>query len=168
MTAVSKPSNHLDAYRALENPKFIFLDEADFFRKSEQEDVRHVTERYIGKSNPFIVMVSTPNAPDQLFERIEKEPENTCIYKRLKLDYTYGIDRIYTQQEIARAQASPSFDREYNLQYAGIVGNIFHLRDIEIAAAQEYEIVERSDYLTATMGIDPGYTCNCNCVFYRR
>jgi hypothetical protein len=36
------PSNHLDAYRALDNPKFIFIDEADFFRKSEQEDVRHV------------------------------------------------------------------------------------------------------------------------------
>jgi hypothetical protein len=26
------------------------LDEADFFRKSEQEDVRHVSERYIAKS----------------------------------------------------------------------------------------------------------------------
>jgi late competence protein required for DNA uptake (superfamily II DNA/RNA helicase) len=46
------PSNHLDAYRALDNPKFIFIDEADFFRKSEQEDVRHVSERYIGKSDP--------------------------------------------------------------------------------------------------------------------
>jgi len=54
------PSNHLDAYRSLTNPKFILLDEADFFRKSEQEDVRQVTERYIGKSDPYIVMVSTP------------------------------------------------------------------------------------------------------------
>jgi late competence protein required for DNA uptake (superfamily II DNA/RNA helicase) len=46
------PSNHLDSYRALTNPKFILLDEADMFRKGEQEDVRHVSERYIGKSNP--------------------------------------------------------------------------------------------------------------------
>jgi late competence protein required for DNA uptake (superfamily II DNA/RNA helicase) len=75
------PSNHLDAYRALDNPKFTLLDEADFFRKSEQEDVRHVTERYIAKSDPYIVMVATPNAPDGLFESIEKEPEETCIYK---------------------------------------------------------------------------------------
>jgi hypothetical protein len=37
------PSNHLYAYRSLTNPKFILLDEADFFRKSEQEDVRQVT-----------------------------------------------------------------------------------------------------------------------------
>jgi late competence protein required for DNA uptake (superfamily II DNA/RNA helicase) len=67
------PSNHLDAYRALENPKFILLDESDFWRKGEVEDVRHVSERYIGKSDPYIVMVSTPNAPGGLFERIEKE-----------------------------------------------------------------------------------------------
>ena len=27
------PSNHIDSFRALDNPKFILLDEADFFRK---------------------------------------------------------------------------------------------------------------------------------------
>ena len=79
------PSNHLDSFRALDSPKFILLDEADMFRKGEQEDVRHVSERYIGKSNPYIVMVSTPNQPGGLFEKIEKEPEETCIYRRLSL-----------------------------------------------------------------------------------
>jgi hypothetical protein len=83
------PSNHIDAYRALENPKFVLIDE------EEQEDVRHVSERYIAKSDPYIVMVSTPNSPDGLFERIEKESDDTCIYKRLFLDYTYGIGKIY-------------------------------------------------------------------------
>ena len=47
------PSNHIDSFRALENPKFILIDEGDFFRKSEQEDVRFVTERYIGKVRPL-------------------------------------------------------------------------------------------------------------------
>ena len=54
------PSNHIDAFRSLTNPKFILMDEGDFFRKFEQDDVRHVSERYIAKSDPFIVMVSTP------------------------------------------------------------------------------------------------------------
>jgi hypothetical protein len=63
------PSNHIDAFRSLTNPKFIFLDEADFFRKSEQKEVRHVAERYIAKSDPFIVMVSTPNRPDGLLTK---------------------------------------------------------------------------------------------------
>jgi hypothetical protein len=80
-TIEAYPSNHIDAYRALDNPKFILIDEGDFFRKGEQEDVRHVSERYIAKSDPYILMVSTPNAPDGLFERIENEPEETCIYK---------------------------------------------------------------------------------------
>ena len=31
----SVPSNHIDSFRALENPKFILLDESDFWRKSE-------------------------------------------------------------------------------------------------------------------------------------
>jgi hypothetical protein len=115
------PSNHINAYRALDNPKFILLDEADFFRRGGQEDVRHVSERYIAKSDPYIVMVSTPNAPDGLFEHIEKEDKETCLYKRLLLDYTYGLGKIYTPEEIDKAKASPSFKRDYNLKYLGLI-----------------------------------------------
>ena len=41
------PSNHLDSFRSLTNPKYIFLDEADMFRKGEQEDVRHVKKEHL-------------------------------------------------------------------------------------------------------------------------
>jgi hypothetical protein len=92
-TIEAYPSNHIDSYRALDNPKFILLDESDFFRKGEQEDVRHVSERYIDKSDPYIVMVSTPNAPGGLFFNIEAEPEEACLYKRLKLDFITGLVR---------------------------------------------------------------------------
>ena len=64
-------------------------------------------------------MVSTPYAPNGLFERIEHELEETCVYKRIFLDHTYGIDRIYTKEEIDKAKQSPSFEREYNLKYLG-------------------------------------------------
>jgi hypothetical protein len=87
--------HHLDAMRGLPNVSFILLDEADFFPLGQQQDARSVSERYIAKSNPYIVMVSTPNAPDGLFERIEKESEDICLYKRIFLDYTYGIGKIY-------------------------------------------------------------------------
>jgi hypothetical protein len=151
------PSNHIDAYRALNNPKFILIDEGDFFRKGEQEDVRHVSERYIAKSDPYIVMVSTPNGPGGLFEQIEKEPEETCIYKRLLLDYTYGLDKIYTRQEIQKAKASPSFEREYNLKYLGHIGNVFSPADIDAALVQ-YDIMQQQyTLLQGVMGIDPGW-----------
>ena len=48
-------------------------------------DIRHVYERYVAKSDPHTLMVSTPNAPNQLFESIEKEPEER---------YTYIIETI--------------------------------------------------------------------------
>ena len=138
-------SNHIDSFRALDNPKFILLDEADFFRKGEQEDVRHVTESYIGKSDPYIVMVSTPNAPNGLFDRIEREPEESCIYRRLKMDYTYGLNKIYSEEEIAKAKQSPSFGREYDLQYLGIIGNTFHTQDIDraIELGKKYRTVNK-------------------------
>jgi hypothetical protein len=124
------PSHHLDAMRGLPNVSFILLDEADFFPPGQQQDARDVSERYIAKSNPYIV---TPNAPEGLFERIEKEAEDTCLYKRIFLDYTYGIGKIYTAKEIEKAKQSPSFEREYNLKYLGKIGNVFHTKDIEAA-----------------------------------
>ena len=153
-TIEAYPSNHLDAYRSLENPKFILIDEGDFFRKSEQEDVRFVTERYIGKSDPYIVMVSTPNAPNGLFEKIERA---SCIYKRLKMDYTYGLNCIYTKEEIAKAKKSPSFGREYDLQYLGLIGNTFHTADIERAIALGKKFKTVNKYAQQSMGIDPGF-----------
>jgi hypothetical protein len=151
------PSNHIESFRGLDNPKFIFIDEADMFRKHEQEDVRFVTERYIGKSDPYIVMVSTPNAPNGLFDKIEREPESECIYKRLKMDYTYGVGKIYTKEEIDKAKKSPSFPRGYDLQYLGIIGNTFHTQDIDraIELGKRYKTVNK--YAQKSMGIDPGF-----------
>jgi hypothetical protein len=153
------PSNHLDSARGLTDVSFIFLDEADFFRVGEQQNARDISERYIAKSNPYIVMVSTPNAPDGLFERIEKEPEDICLYKRLFLDYTYGLGRIYTQDEIDAAKRSPSFEREYNLKYLGLIGNVFHTKDIEAAIerGRNCNIIITNSYTIKAMGLDPGF-----------
>ncbi len=159
MESISKPTHHLAAMRGLPVVSFILLDEADFFPPGQQQDARDVSERYIAKSNPWIVMVSTPNAPDGLFEKIEREQEDTCLYKRLFLDYTYGLDKIYTREEIEKAKRSPSFEREYNLKYLGKVGNVFHTQDIEAAICTQQEGQEMMDWSTSmmigrSMGID--------------
>ena len=151
------PSHHLDAMRGLTDVSFIYLDEADFFPPGQQQDARDVSERYIGKTNPWIVMVSTPNAPEQLFDRIEQEAEETCLYKRLFLDYTYGLDRIYSVAEIDAAKASPSFEREYNLKYLGLIGNVFHGQDIEAAVQKGKNISISNSYSQKSVGLDPGF-----------
>jgi hypothetical protein len=151
------PSNHIDAFRSLTNPKFILLDEADFFRKGEQEEVRHVAERYIAKSDPFIVMVSTPNRPDGLFASIEKEPFESSIYKKLFLDYSYGVGKIYTEEEIAKAKRSPSFPREYELQYQGLIGNVFSPRSIDNCQKINYNPDQIIPDAKVSIGIDPSF-----------
>jgi hypothetical protein len=68
--------------RGLPKVSFILLDKADFFPPGQQQDARDVSERYIAKSNPYIVVVSIPNnARDGLFGRIEKGVEDACLYK---------------------------------------------------------------------------------------
>jgi hypothetical protein len=67
----------IKAMRGLPSISFILLNEADFLPPDQQRDARDVSERYIAKSNRWIVMLATPNAPDDLFERIESEPEKS-------------------------------------------------------------------------------------------
>ncbi len=151
------PSNHLDAYRSLDKPKFIFLDEADFFRKGEQEDVRHVSERYIGKSNPYIIMVSTPDRPDGLMQTIEKE-ENS-IYHKMKLGYEIGLNKIYDTADIEKAKESPAFEREYNLKYLGKIGNVFSPTQVDrvVALGEQYKQLPINQFTLHSCGIDPGF-----------
>ena len=156
------PSHHLDSMRGLPNVSFILLDEADFFPIGQQQDARAVSERYIAKSDPYIVMVSTPNAPEGLFEEIEREPDDKCLYNRLFLDYSVGLDKIYTQQEIAKARGSPSFEREYNLKYIGQQGNVFSYESIQKAIESGLELEKIRDgkiflEYDKSMGIDAGF-----------
>ena len=151
------PSNHIDAFRSLTNPKFILLDEGDFMPKFQQDDVRHVSERYIAKSDPFIVMVSTPNAPGGLFQKIEQESFDTCIYKKIFLDYTYGLGKIYSKEEIDKARMSPSFPREYELKYSGLIGNVFSTQSIENCQKIEYNYSIFNQNAKHSCGLDPGF-----------
>jgi hypothetical protein len=49
------------------------------------------------------------------------------------LDYTFGLDKICSREEIEKAKISPSFEREYNLKYLGGIGNVFLTKDIDAA-----------------------------------
>jgi hypothetical protein len=156
------PSYNLDAMRGQIDVKFILLDEADFFPPGQQQDARAISERYIAKSDPYIVMVSTPNAPEGLFEDIEREPDDTCLYKRLFFDYTVGLGKIYTKEEIEKARESPGFEREYNLKYIGQQGNVFTHESIEkaIALGLKCETAITGNIPLDTrksMGIDAGF-----------
>jgi hypothetical protein len=106
------------------------------------------------------VLASTPNRPDSLFYTIEREPENQCIYKRIKLDYSSGLGKIYTQEEIDKQMQSPSFKREYCLQYLGTIGNVFTPLQIDeiVKEGQKYKDIAISQYTLKIIGVDWGFS----------
>jgi len=124
------PTQNLAAGRGL-NPRVVVLDEADFFPQNKQDEARTVAERYIPKTNPTIAMVSTPNLPGGLYERMEEEWSNLSdkdkedFYVMKHMDYTIGLNKVFDKEDIRVAKLSPSFEREYNLKYGFGVGDIF-------------------------------------------
>jgi hypothetical protein len=102
-------------------------------------------------------MVSTPNRPDGLFNKIEKESFESCIYKKLFLDYTYGLGKIYTEEEIEKAKRSPSFEREYCLKYQGLIGNVFSTQSIDNCQKTEYNPGQIIANSAISIGIDPSF-----------
>ena len=78
------------------------------------------------------------------------------------MDYTYGIGKIYTAEEIEKAKQSPSFEREYNLKYLGKIGNVFHTKDIEAAIekGRKYNPDSFNPYYftSRSVDIDPAYS----------
>jgi len=120
------PTNHLSPARGL-NPKVVMLDEADFFPSRYQDEARTVAERYIPKTNPHILLISTPNLPGGLFERMEDETDNGYIMKHM--DYKIGLNKVFREEDIITAKKSPSFEREYNLKYGFGKGDVYEALD---------------------------------------
>jgi hypothetical protein len=157
----SFPSHHVASMRGYDRVPLIFLDEADFFPIGQQREARAVAEGYIPKTNPKLVLVSTPDRPDGLFATMEREQNSG--YTKLFLDYTYGVGKIYDAGIIESERSKEYFEREYNLKYLGRAGNVFHTQDIDLSTAMEREAMEMMDWSTSTMigrsmGIDPGYS----------
>jgi hypothetical protein len=117
------PSDSTKTARGL-SPFIVFVDEGDFFSRTEQKEVRVTAERYIIKTNPYIIFISTPNLPGGLYQQMEEEEPS--LYHKVFLHYSIGLrDGMYTHEEIDEGKRSASFEREYGLQYGVGSGNIF-------------------------------------------
>ena len=128
------PAIRPDSYRGLHNLKLVFNDESDFYPKSIIDDVMDANEGYWGKSNPFTIFNSTAKEPDGLMQRIEKQPDATCNYKKLFILVDKLRGYIYTDEDIEMASISPSYAREYLGEYKGEKGNLFPQEYLDYAA----------------------------------
>ena len=144
------PSHHVASAHGL-NPIVVLMEEGDLFPKNQQYEAREVAERYIPKTNPWIIWISTAYLPGGLFEDMEHERES--IYRRR----FYLVDRAlkdgrYTQEQVEKWKKSPSFMREAWGEYGYGLGDIF--KDFD-------DIIEKYDlnYLGGHAGTyaDPGW-----------
>lgn len=119
------PTNHLEPSRGL-NPFLVLLDEADFFPVRYQDEARQVAERYRAKGDAWVVMVSTPNLPGGLYERMEEEGPDKNGYVMKSYNYEHGIGIVWDKGRIDREKReNPGFEREFNLKYGYGIGDIF-------------------------------------------
>ncbi|MDP9288061.1 MAG: hypothetical protein M3P08_07675 [Thermoproteota archaeon] len=154
---VSYPSNHTSTARGLV-PSIILMDECAYFSKSEASEARILGERYFGKTNPILIMCSTPLAASGMFWDIEREPEETTLYRRLFMPYQVALGTIITQEHIDKAmKSSVSFDREYLGLYTGKIGNIHHPQDLERALAYKYDCDYINPSADRSLSIDAGF-----------
>ena len=165
VTIEAFPSNTV-SMRGYEDFKFILLDEADYFEPSEQEEVMAVARGYIVKTQPWIVMVSTPHEPNSLFHRIEQQKsDEEAGFKRLQYLYQRGLGKIYDPTFIEEEKGQPYFKREYEGQYAYGVGTLFNEPQILECERLGREIDSRLQHISAgvreatrkSLGIDIGW-----------
>jgi hypothetical protein len=131
VTIQAFPSHTVSTMRGYTDVKFIFIDEGAFFPPGQQEEVRAVCEGYRAKTNPHIVMVSTPYKPSDLFEHIDRDPNS--IFKKLSYHYSVGLGKIYNPDEIEKERSQPYFRREFELAYSVETGNVFTEQSIQAA-----------------------------------
>ena len=154
------PSRNSKDLRGYADVAYLFLDEADYWLDSEVSELLHAITRYEEKSNCNTIMCSTRNRPDGLFQGIEKDPNSK--YKKIILDYTVGLGKIYGPEEIKKKMQEPEFPREYQGMYLGRIGNIFSSSQISFCTklAEEFSIekIPISLYTLKSVGIDPGFS----------
>ena len=149
------PSHTSYSMRGYTNVKFILIDEAAFFPPGQQDEVRAVCEAYRPKSNPYIVMVSTPYKPGDLFEQIDRDQNS--IFQKYNLHYTLGLNKIYNPEEIEKEKQQPYFKREFELFYAVGTGNVFLEQSLQVCEqlGKQYRDVPYNASTPKALGIDP-------------
>ena len=154
------PSRNVKDLRGYTDVSYLFIIEADYFEPSVTTELEHAITRYEEKNNCTTIMVSTPNAPGGLFQKIELDPLSK--YHKIFLSYEVGLDKIYDRAEIEKKKREPEFAREYESKYLDRIGNIFSSSQIDecINLGLEYSTdkIPVSLYTLKSLGIDPGFS----------
>lgn len=135
------PTDHIDTIRGQDDIFFIFIDEAAFFHPNLQEDLNMAIERYIIKTDPYIVWNSTPNGPEGVF--YNKWIDSISLkndYKNITIPYTEGLSSsLITTEQIEKAmKENPRLWRqEYDNQFIAPMGAVTEQPMIDMEQKEE-------------------------------
>lgn len=120
------PTEHIDTIRGQDDIMGIFIDEAAFFHSSAQDYVRTAIERYVLKTNPYIIWLSTPNGLQGAFYKIWTEAEkHQNDYFPITIPYSDGVDsQLLDPVEIEKKKKDRTFLQEYDNQFLSPPGAI--------------------------------------------
>ena len=153
------PTKNIKDIRGYFEASHIFVDESDYLKESIQDELMHAISPYEEKSNCKIILCSTPFKPGGLMQTIENDPNSK--YVKLKLDYTYGLDRIYDRQFIEKKKLDAEFEREYHCRYLGRTGNLLSPLTIDYAVSlgEQFSIKNEpiNPYAIHSLGVDPAF-----------
>ena len=158
------PSNNIDAVRGIPRVSLIFGDESAFFTGlKDDKQIRVVAERYVGKSNAYIIWVSTAGDDGSGFFFDIKE-EVVSQYKRfhfyeeagLKKDSITGTS-IFSDEFIDEARKLPSHPQEYLGVWGANVGDIYSTEAIKLVCSDDFQVDYEKAYSDRIGFCDPGF-----------
>jgi hypothetical protein len=159
VTITAFPSYNSSSMRGFTNVKFIMCDEFSWWPDFQATEIMGVLVGYQVKaySNPYIILISTPNKPD---DAMQKELENNnSMFHKLYFDYNYGLEGpfpIYSKKQIEIARKSREFPREFELQPICESGSIFSQHSIDRATRMPYN-PDMTLPVKVPIGVDPSY-----------
>ncbi len=160
------PSNNIDAVRGIPRVSCVFGDEAAFFTGlKDDKQIRTVGERYRGKSDSYVIWVSTAgDFASGFFYDIKEEPDAACSYKRFEMYEDRGLEKdsvtgtsIFSDDYIEEARKLPSFPQEFQGIWGANVGDIYSTEALDLVTDMDYEIEYELGTKNRLGFCDPGF-----------
>jgi len=157
------PSNNIDSARGIPRVSAFFGDEAAFFKVKDDTQILRVGERYIGKSDSYVIWVSTAGDEETGFFWDIKE-DSKSIYSKFELYESVGLKKdpitktcIYSLAFIEEARKSESHAQEYLGRWGHNVGDIFNQEALDEITSEDYTWSETNTTMNRVGFCDPGF-----------
>lgn len=157
------PSNNIHSARGIPKVSLFFGDESAFFKIKDDSTIQTVGERYIGKSNSYVIWVSTAGEQTAGFF-YDILNEKNSIYTKLHFYVEAGLKKdpktgtsIFNSEFIKEASEARSYSREYLGEWGHDTGDIFPTEQIDAIFGTDFEVDEKDSSYDRVMFLDPGF-----------